>query len=103
MPPEVGGPGTGLQSRFVREDRRHAITHIFACPFAPAPERLGGVLDNARFLILPWVQVTNRASKVLAMAAALAALDLDETVTVTEADAAPFVAQLQALAVEEFA
>jgi hypothetical protein len=36
------------------------------------------------------------------MAAALAALDLDETATATEADTAPFVAQLQALADEEY-
>jgi hypothetical protein len=37
------------------------------------PEReahLGRVLNNARFLILPWVQVKNLASKVLALAAA---------------------------------
>ena len=32
--------------------------------------RLGRVLNNARFLILPWVQVKNLASKVLALAAA---------------------------------
>lgn len=31
---------------------------------------LGRVLNNARFLILPWVQVKNLASKVLALAAA---------------------------------
>ncbi len=31
---------------------------------------LGRVLNNARFLILPWVQVNNLASKVLALAAA---------------------------------
>jgi hypothetical protein len=31
---------------------------------------LGRVLNNARFLILPWVQVRNLASKVLALAAA---------------------------------
>jgi hypothetical protein len=38
---------------------------------APAREtHLGRVLNNARFLILPWVQVKNLASKVLALAAA---------------------------------
>jgi hypothetical protein len=38
---------------------------------APAREtHLGGVLNNARFLILPWVEVKNLASKVLALAAA---------------------------------
>ena len=38
---------------------------------APCREaRLGRVLNNARFLILPWVQVKNLASKVLALAAA---------------------------------
>jgi hypothetical protein len=31
---------------------------------------LGRVLNNARFLILPWVEVKNLASKVLALAAA---------------------------------
>jgi hypothetical protein len=37
----------------------------------PAREaHLGRVLNNARFLILPWVQVQNLASKVLALAAA---------------------------------
>ena len=37
----------------------------------PAREaHLGRVLNNARFLILPWVQVKNLASKVLALAAA---------------------------------
>jgi hypothetical protein len=34
---------------------------------------LGRVLNNARFLILPWVQVQNLASKVLALAADLRA------------------------------
>jgi hypothetical protein len=43
---------------------------------APCREaRLGGVLNNARFLILPWVQVKNLASKVLALAAAPIAED----------------------------
>ena len=38
---------------------------------APCREtHLGRVLNNARFLILPWVQVKNLASKVLALAAA---------------------------------
>jgi hypothetical protein len=38
---------------------------------APCREtQLGRVLNNARFLILPWVQVKNLASKVLALAAA---------------------------------
>jgi hypothetical protein len=38
---------------------------------APCREaHLGRVLNNARFLILPWVQVENLASKVLALAAA---------------------------------
>ncbi len=32
--------------------------------------RLGRVLNNARFLILPWIQVKNLASKVLALAVA---------------------------------
>ena len=37
---------------------------------SPAREaHLGRVLNNARFLILPWVQVKNLASKVLALAA----------------------------------
>jgi hypothetical protein len=36
---------------------------------------LGRVLNNARFLILPWVQVKNLASKVLALAAARVAED----------------------------
>ena len=37
---------------------------------APSREaHLGRVLNNARFLILPWVQVKNLASKVLALAA----------------------------------
>jgi len=36
---------------------------------------LGRVLNNARFLILPWVQVKNLASKVLALAAARVAAD----------------------------
>jgi hypothetical protein len=37
---------------------------------APCREtRLHRVLNNARFLILPWVQVKNLASKVLALAA----------------------------------
>lgn len=36
---------------------------------------LGRVLNNARFLILPWVQVKNLASKVLALAAARVAVD----------------------------
>ena len=31
--------------------------------------RLGRVLNNARFLLLPWVRVKNLASKVLALAA----------------------------------
>jgi len=42
------------------------------------PEReahLGRVLNNARFLILPWVQVKNLASKVLALAAARVGTD----------------------------
>jgi hypothetical protein len=38
---------------------------------APCREaHLGRVLNNARFLILPWVEVKNLASKVLALAAA---------------------------------
>jgi hypothetical protein len=38
---------------------------------APCREaHLGRVLNNARFLILPWIQVKNLASKVLALAAA---------------------------------
>ena len=36
---------------------------------------LARVLNNARFLILPWVQVKNLASKVLALAAARVAED----------------------------
>ena len=36
---------------------------------------LGRVLNNARFLILPWVQVKNLASKVLALAAARVGTD----------------------------
>jgi len=36
---------------------------------------LGRVLNNARFLILPWVQVKNLASKVLALAAARVVVD----------------------------
>lgn len=36
---------------------------------------LGRVLNNARFLILPWVQVKNLASKVLSLAAARVAVD----------------------------
>jgi hypothetical protein len=36
---------------------------------------LGRVLNNARFLLLPWVQVKNLASKVLALAAARVAED----------------------------
>jgi hypothetical protein len=36
---------------------------------------LGRVLNNARFLILPWVQVKNLASKVLALAAARVGAD----------------------------
>ena len=36
---------------------------------------LGGVLNNARFLILPWIGVKNLASKVLALAAAQVAVD----------------------------
>ncbi len=42
---------------------------------ATRERQLGGVLNNARFLILPWVQVNNLASKVLAMAAARVAVD----------------------------
>ena len=42
----------------------------------PAREaHLGRVLNNARFLILPWVQVKNLASKVLALAAARVGAD----------------------------
>ena len=42
----------------------------------PAREaHLGRVLNNARFLILPWVQVNNLASKVLALAAARVGTD----------------------------
>ncbi|WP_338115615.1 DUF4338 domain-containing protein [Thiococcus pfennigii] len=36
---------------------------------------LGRVLNNARFLILPWVQVKNLASRVLALAAARVVVD----------------------------
>jgi hypothetical protein len=43
---------------------------------APCREaRLGRVLNNARFLILPWVRVKNLASKVLSLAAARVAED----------------------------
>lgn len=43
---------------------------------APCREaRLGRVLNNARFLILPWVGVKNLASKVLSLAAARVAED----------------------------
>jgi hypothetical protein len=42
---------------------------------ATRERQLGGVLNNARFLILPWVQVKNLASKVLAMAAARVVVD----------------------------
>ena len=43
---------------------------------APCREaRLQRVLNNARFLLLPWVQVKNLASKVLALAAARIAED----------------------------
>jgi hypothetical protein len=43
---------------------------------APCREaRLGRVLNNARFLILPWVEVKNLASKVLSLAAARVAED----------------------------
>ena len=45
--------------------------------WAPAVREahLGGVLNNARFLLLPWVQVKNLASRVLALAAAQVAED----------------------------
>ena len=39
---------------------------------------LGRVLNNARFLILPWVQVKNLASKVLSLAAARVVEDFPE-------------------------
>jgi len=42
---------------------------------ATRERHLGGVLNNARFLILPWVQVKNLASKVLALAAARVVVD----------------------------
>jgi hypothetical protein len=49
---------------------------------------LGGVLNNARFLLLPWVQVRNLASKVLALTAARLPADFaaryDERVVLLE-------------------